>query len=340
MTHSSATLARLAFPGSRSVFGALAYAVVLAASAPAAAEPAGAPPAASSADRERQARKHYEDGAAAFDAGQYHEAVAQFQAADALAPRAPLSFNIARAYELASDPAGALKYYREYLRREPAASNVDVVRGRIGELESVLAGRGVQQLTVFSRPPGAFLSVDGQPSGVTPWTGELAPGKHRLVLTREGYSSVARDYELEPKHASELEVPLAIAPPSSPSAPLPRPAPTAAPARHTGVFDFGPWPWVVLGAGGATLLASGGMELARHGAEHDAKQAATQIAYNDAYQREQGRQTAARVLVGVGGALVLAGGALLVIEYMPHKEARVAAACDGTGCTGVLTGSF
>jgi len=329
MAHSSATLAR---------FALLAALCFLA--APAAAEPAGTPPA-TSVEREQQARKHYESGAAAFDAGQYHEAVAQFQAADELAPRAPLSFNIARAYELANDPAGALKYYREYLRREPAAPNVDVVRGRIAELESVLAGRGVQQLTVFSRPPGAFLSVDGQPSGVTPWTGELTPGKHRLALSREGYAATTRDYELEPQHASELEVPLAVASAPAPAA-APQPlTPGPAPERHAS-FDFGPWPWVVLGAGGATLLASGGVELARRGAQHDAHQASTQIAYQDAYQREQGRQTAARVLFGVGGALVLAGGALLVVELTQHNAAKVeaAAACDGAGCTGALTGAF
>ncbi len=340
MTHSSTTLARSALMGSRSVLGAVVVAWLTVA-APAVADPVAAPPPSSSVDREREARKHYEAGAAAFDAGQYHEAVAQFQAADELAPRAPLSFNIARAYELASDPAGALKYYREYLRREPAALNAGVVHGRIADLESVLAARGVQQLTVSSRPPGAFLSVDGKPSGVTPWTGELAPGKHRLSLTREGYAAVARDYELEPKHASEVEVPLDVAARTDSGAAKPMPPPPhPTPERRSAGFDFGPWPWVVLGAGGATLIGSGGMELARRGADNDAHRAPTQIAYHEAYQREQGRQTAARVLLGVGGALAVAGGALLAIEFMPHEKAKVAAACDGTGCAGVFMGAF
>lgn len=330
MAHPSASLARF-----------LLVAGLLAVSAPLAAEPA-APPAATTLEREQQARKHYEAGAAAFDAGQYHEAIAEFQAADELAPRAPLSFNIARAYELANDAAGALKYYREYLRREPAAPNAGVVRGRIADLEGVLAGRGVQQLTVTSRPPGAFLSVDGQPSGVTPWTGELPPGKHRLTITREGYAPVARDYELEPQHASEVEVPLELAAAAAPAAAPKPPPPRPAPERRAAALDFGPWPWVALGAGGATLLASGAMELSRRGAEHDAHGASTQLAYEDAYQREQGRQTAARVLLGLGGALVAAGGALLVIELVPRKGAKVAAAaaCDGAGCAGVLTGAF
>src|SRR5262249_10070589 len=152
-------------------------------------------------------------------------------------------------------------------------------------------------------------------------------------------SSVTREYELDPKHASELEVPLEVAPRATQpvvAAPL---SPRPAPERHATGIDFGPWPWVVLGAGGARLVASGAFELARRGAEHDAHTASTQIAYNDAYHREQGRQTAARVLAGVGGVLVVAGGALLVIELTPRTDAKVAAAaaCNGAGCTGVLT---
>ena len=38
---------------------------------------------------------------------------------------------------------------------------------------------GVQQVSVFSEPPGAMLSIDERPLGLTPLTLELNPGQHR-----------------------------------------------------------------------------------------------------------------------------------------------------------------
>jgi hypothetical protein len=69
-------------------------------------------------------------------------------------PRARrLSFNIARAYEKLGDDAGALRWFRDYLRRAPDAP---ICEGS-GRLDHVLTSnasrkKGVQQLTVMSTP--------------------------------------------------------------------------------------------------------------------------------------------------------------------------------------------
>src|SRR3954465_5476259 len=74
------------------------------------------------------AKSKYQQGAEAYSAGRFKDAVDLFLAADQLAPSAPLAFNIARAYEKLADDAGALRWYRDYLRRNPDAANATTVR--------------------------------------------------------------------------------------------------------------------------------------------------------------------------------------------------------------------
>ena len=57
--------------------------------------------------RRVQAKDKYQQGAAAYAASRYKDAVDLFLSADHLAPSAPLSFNIARAYEKLGDDSDA-----------------------------------------------------------------------------------------------------------------------------------------------------------------------------------------------------------------------------------------
>src|SRR5690349_10201210 len=123
-----------------------------------------------------EAQSRYEAGVAAYEQGRYREAVERFKEADQLAPSPLLSFNIAKVYERMADNRSALAWYRDYLRRLPAAENRAAVRERIDVLERALRATGVQQVTVLSTPAGATVSIDNMSRGVTPWTGELIPG--------------------------------------------------------------------------------------------------------------------------------------------------------------------
>jgi tetratricopeptide (TPR) repeat protein len=328
--------------------GALLLAACVVASSAAAAEPVHIDTA---AEREREAKIRYDEGVSAYQAGRYQQAITFFLVADELAPRAALAFNVARAYDRLDDSAGALRFYRDYLRRESSPPNLDGVKKRIVELEAALAARGVQQLTVLSEPPGAFVSIDGQPRGPTPWTGELVPGRHELTLLKEGYLVGKRALVLDAAHAADVSVPLQVSGGASPTSPPPVAPPAAAgtalKARPTAVAPaekgprFGPWPWITLGAGGAALLAAGGVELARASAEREAQHASTQIDYVDAYNSVQARQTAARVLAGIGGTLVVAGGVLVAIDLTTRSRGPVAtAACTTDRCLATLGGTW
>jgi hypothetical protein len=303
--------------------------------------------------RRAEAKARYEQGVQAYYGGHYKDAVDSFLAADRLSPSAPLSFNIARAYEKLEDDSGALRWYRDYLRRAPNASNASDVSAIIARFETRLAKKGVQQVTVLSTPSGATISIDDANVGVTPGTFDLAPGHHRVTLLLRGYDDLAADLELAPDHAQDLALTLnRSAGQANPSAPAPVAtiAPAAAtqappPADHRAEAHagFGIWPWVVTGAGVATLGGALACEFLRASAEKDAKNDPTQIGYKENLDKMETRRTTARVLTGVGGALVVTGGVLLTIDLLGAKKrqnASLTLAPVAGGMTTTLAGTF
>jgi tetratricopeptide (TPR) repeat protein len=297
----------------------------------------------SGANLVESARTHYAAGVAAYSAGRFREAVDEFLAADRLAARPALSYNIARAYDRLGDTAKALQHYREYHWREAAPANAAETRNRVRELEAALAQKGVQQLTVRSEPSGASLRIDDRLVGATPWTGELPPGAHRLTITLRDYEEHAQTFELLAAHARDIEVRLeasaASAPPVRPSAAAVPVALAAAPVEGEAATQarFGFWPWVALGTGGAALVGSLGFELARRSAEDDTE-AAVHAAYFDSYDRMEARKNTARVLLGVGSALAITGGVLLYFDQRSKNSAALT--CGPELCGGRLEGRF
>jgi tetratricopeptide (TPR) repeat protein len=295
----------------------------------------------------------YRQAAAAYQEKRYREAIDLFLEADQLAPSAALSFNIARAYEKIDDVAAALRWYRDYVRRTPGTADSEV-REIIQKLEGRLEKKGVQQVTIRSEPPRATVVLDGQPVGVTPWTGELAPGTHRAELQLTGRATATRSFELDRSHALDVEVTLPEAAPVPAPAPAPVPPPPAvqsapppAPAREPSddqarrqtLTTYG---WVGVAAGGAALGGALVFELLRRGAESDAKNQSTQIGYADAVDTMHARQTTARVLAVTGVALAAAGGVLLWLGREPHASGEMALGfgCAPGGCGTAVRGRF
>src|SRR5215468_8547408 len=111
-------------------------------SAPCLASDATAPdsPAQPQSNREL-AQAHFARGIGEYRAKRYKDAIDAFLLANDLYPSAAISFNIARAYESLQYPAGALRFYRDYLRRDPGASDAAPISRRIEELEDRLRQR-------------------------------------------------------------------------------------------------------------------------------------------------------------------------------------------------------
>lgn len=313
--------------------------------------------------RRQDAAQRYEQGVQAYQEGRHKDAIDLFLEADALAPSSALSFNIARAYEKIKDSSNALRWYRDYLRREPEADDKAAVTALIEEYERVLEAKGLQQLTVLSEPATATVRVDGRPVGVTPWTGEVPPGAHTISVSLRGYADAERQIALASDAAQD--VPFRLQPateaPPVPTAVAPAPpaanAPAAAPSDSDSAADpqgVGVVTYVVLGAGVATLGAAGVFEVMRSSAEDDAKNAKTQIEKSDALDTMDSRQTTARVLLGIGSALTVAGGVLLALDLTrssdsssatldqpdPQPELAASGACTFSDCFVSLQGSF
>lgn len=289
--------------------------------------------------RHSSARIKYQVGAEAYRQQRYADAVQFFLQADALAPSAALSFNIALAYDGLRDERSALRWYRDYLRRHPKAKNATEVRARVSERSAALAAVGVQQLSVFSTPPGASVHVDQRKVGVTPFTGEFSPGKHEVTLQLESHQSHEVEVFLPERTAQDLSVRLQ-------PVPAPNPGHQRQSSSTGGVRSgpkerqFGSIPWITTGVGAASLAAAAGFEVARRSEESQAKTAQTQLEFQAHLDAMQTQRTTARVLLGVGGALVVTGGILFIVNLKSTPGTEVGLGCGGKGCGLVARGTF
>lgn len=308
-------------------------------SSPATQARAQAPSAEGQAEARRSAAKDkFDQGVEAYKQQRYQDAVKLFQEADAIQPSAPLSFNVARSFEKLDDTSGALRWYRDFLRRSPQANNAAEVQAKVRALAATLSQKGVQQLSVLSDPPGATVLLDDQNMGITPITRDIAPGKHRLVLRLAGHADKPAEVQLEPQTPQDVSLKL-------------EPAQQAVSGLNGGAARtgaalpvdrgprFGVVPYVVMGAGAAGLLGALGFELARRSADSTAGDA-PQTEFQGHYDTMESRQTTARVLAGVGGALLVTGGVLFFVDRQRKPAPAVALGCDGAGCSLVAKGSF
>jgi tetratricopeptide (TPR) repeat protein len=184
------------------------------------------------AEAKNRARVLFQRGVSAYRDAKYYDAVQIFLETQRIYPDTQLCFNIARAYENLGNVNAALSYYREYLRRADRPSDGADVRERVHKLQEQLAERGLQQLTVLSEPVGATLVLDGKPAGITPWTGETYPGKHRLLLELAHHLPTERVIDVEANEARDFS--LALSPEPKPVA-LPLSAPALSAELRPGV---------------------------------------------------------------------------------------------------------
>ncbi len=85
------------------------------------------------------ARKHFENGRAAYDANNYETALHEFEAAKR-AKRSPLlDYNIARCYDRLENYPKAVEHYQLYVSAMPGASDAGETRERIAQLKVRIA---------------------------------------------------------------------------------------------------------------------------------------------------------------------------------------------------------
>jgi hypothetical protein len=305
------------------------------------------------------ARQRYNAGAELYAQGKYSDAVDQFLAADRIAPSAALSYDIGRSYEKLGETSLALRWYRDYLHRAGEPADAQKVRRLVESLEHELRSKGVQQITVRSVPRGATVAIDGEPSGVTPLTTDLPPGRHRLALTYEGYQREERVFTLSADVAQDIDVRLtrattpgdtqsavAVPPPSPGSEQQSAPAastsavsmPVESTAKSPTLRTLG---IIGMSAGGAALGGSLVFEILRRNSVDEAKNDKTQIGYASKVQTANDQQMASRVLLGVGAGLAVTGGVLFFVGNSKREApTEISLACNSMLCGARAAGRF
>jgi tetratricopeptide (TPR) repeat protein len=299
----------------------------------------GASAAPVTADAQESSRKTYQAGAQAYAEGRYKDAIDLFLEASRISPNPAFSYNIGLAYEQLGDPDNALRWYRDYLRELPSAPDRAEIEPRIVDAERRLRERGVQQVTILSKPEGATLAVDDRTVGVTPWTGEMPPGRHKLMLTLRNHVDTEQTFELPSDHAVDVSVTLSEV---KRDAPKPQPVVTETEAPAAPSATVRPLTWIALGVGAAGLGIGLGFELARAGAVDSAREAPTNVAGKEDYDRAKSLEAPGRIAAGIGAAFAVAGGVLLYLDLTSGNSggptARVG--CSPASCGMTFTAKY
>jgi hypothetical protein len=160
-----------------------------------------------------EARRFFDAGKQAYEAGQYAVAATAFEEAFRLAPRPTVAFSMAQAYRrqffVDHDPGKlkrALELYEQYIVDVPQGGRRDDAVQYIAELEPLLVriedeqrqkglgpvkpletARDATQLMVSSRTKGAQARIDDAAATEVPVIREVAPGTHRVHVFAPGY---------------------------------------------------------------------------------------------------------------------------------------------------------
>jgi tetratricopeptide (TPR) repeat protein len=130
--------------------------------------PPPAPEPAPSPTTAQKAQEHHRKATLLFDAGNYREAIVEFEEAYVLTEDPEFLFNIGQAHRLRGDSKSALRAYKRYLQHRPEADNRPEVERLISSLEEPTApSRSSVSKTSSPPPPARNIRAREPPSEST-----------------------------------------------------------------------------------------------------------------------------------------------------------------------------
>jgi tetratricopeptide (TPR) repeat protein len=321
---------------------------LLCASAPAKAR------AAAQSDPRAAARRHFDNGVAAFNDRRFAEAADEFDAAYQASPAFAVLYNIGQVNVALGRSVEAVDAFEKYLRQGASAVAAERRREVETEIEKQLGRIGA--VTVRTVPENAEVRVDGKLVGATPLVGpvRMTAGKHTVEAMLLGRAPRIREIDVPGRSRTELELRLeAVSGPAGPAAVSPvavssvTAAPVPASARGPKAALDGPEPvagsgsrpqpfpaasigWqrpagYLVALGGLVTMTTGGL-LAFSGA-NQASDAGNTLAHAgtlDVYQKarpdyDEGKSRNQRgwTIAGIGAAMVVGG--VLLVATAPEK---------------------
>ncbi|MCY1073669.1 TonB-dependent receptor domain-containing protein [Archangium lansingense] len=127
----------------------------------------------------------FEVGNEAYARGQYVEALRSYFSSYRLVPNRNVLFNIARCYEALTRYNEAYRYYNDLAQEQLTGSDEAEIRRSLERLRPKVA-----LVRVTTEPPGAEVLVDREDLGIrglSPQTLALPPGRHKVMVRKEGY---------------------------------------------------------------------------------------------------------------------------------------------------------
>ncbi len=260
----------------------------------------------------------------AFKAGDYEKALENFERAFELLPDPKVRLNLGVTNENLNRLDEARDHYETFLRENPKSDKAPVVKDKLGNVEKKMKQWGKVLIQVSPAPD--VVKVDMRAFRGVPVKVWMEPGRHKLVVQKEGMVPHQQELVVEPGVRFEVKVDLVAVPqPEKPVAtadPPPQKDPdpatadpkpetntaptseTAAPAEGKGTSVLG---WVLRAAGGgsagvaALALLAGVLGGVTTGVLYGVR---LTVPGTDAY-------TTVMAAGVVGGVVVLAAGLLL-----------------------------
>jgi tetratricopeptide (TPR) repeat protein len=163
--------------------------------------------------QEADARRLYERGSAAYQAGRHAEAVDYFQQSLDLARNAGTAFELANALRFAGRPVAAVETFDGLLDGEfGAISNAQ--RQEVGRLRRETLSETALVVVAIEGPSEAEVRVDGDPSGTvaarSPLEVRVDPGDHVVRVAAPRYLVAEERLALRRGERRAIEVELAI----------------------------------------------------------------------------------------------------------------------------------
>lgn len=227
------------------------------------------PPPAHAASRKRskkkKVRKYKSRAFKAFSRGDYGKGIRYMRKAHKLLPHPGFLLNIAVAYDQWGGHCGeALGTFDEFFEACPDCS----LHAKAVDKRATVREHCPSLVRIESTPPGATLSVDGVPKGMSPQTLKLPPGPHQIEAVRPGFVHAKQDVEVRFGGDNHFTLaldeipapppPVATAPPPAPPPADPTPAPAPPPTvrgqletRPEPPASLAPWTWTAFGVAAA-----------------------------------------------------------------------------------------
>ncbi len=148
----------------------------------------------------------------AFDAGQWREALAGYDAAILILESSSIQYRRGLCLEKLERYEDAIDAYERFLVLDPAAPEGGRVRADIERLQGIVERLRRSLLTVNTVPSGADVrldAADGPLLGRTPLLEvRVEPGEHTLHITKEGYQPLQERVDAQPGKTLVVSYPL------------------------------------------------------------------------------------------------------------------------------------